>query len=72
VQQLTHHAERYRRFSIGLRAGRDVHAEHQHIFEAAMAGQDARAALALEMHIRATPELLVQSVKSGADVFHQG
>lgn len=69
VQQLTQHAERYRRFSIGLHSGRDVHAEHQHIFDAAIAGQDARAALALEAHIRATPELLAQTVKNGIDVF---
>lgn len=72
VQQLTHHAERYRRFAIGLHTGRDVHAEHQQIFDAAMAGQDARAALALEAHIRATPELLAQSVKNGNDVFNLG
>ena len=72
VQQLTQHAERYRRFSIGLHPGRDVHTEHQHIFDAAIAGQDARAALALEAHIRATPELLAQSVKNGIDVFNVG
>lgn len=71
VQQLTQHAERYRRFSIGLHPGRDVHTEHQQIFEAAMSGQDARAALALESHIRATPELLVQSEKNGAELFKQ-
>lgn len=37
---------------------RDVHAEHRQIFELAMAGREARAALALEAHIRATPDLL--------------
>ena len=72
VHQLTQHAERYRRFSIGLHSGRDVHTEHQHIFDAAIAGHDARAALALEAHIRATPELLAQSVKNGVDVFNVG
>ena len=72
VQHLTKHAERYRRFSIGLHPGRDVNAEHQHIFDAAIAGQDARAALALEAHIRATPELLAQSVKNGIDIFNVG
>jgi DNA-binding GntR family transcriptional regulator len=72
VHQLTQHAERYRRFSIGLHPERDVHTEHQHIFDAAIAGQDARAALALEAHIRATPELLAQSVKNGIDVFNVG
>ncbi len=65
VRQLTQHAERYRRFSIGLHTGRDVHSEHQQIFDAAMAGQDARAALALESHIRMTPELIIDAVRNG-------
>jgi DNA-binding GntR family transcriptional regulator len=69
VQQLTQHAERYRRYAIGLHTGRDVHAEHQQIFEAAMARQDARAAVALESHIRATPELIVKTIRSGKNVF---
>ncbi len=69
VQQLTQQGERYRRFSIGLQVGRDVHAEHQLIFEAAMAGQDARAALALESHIRTTPEILARNIREGNDVF---
>ena len=69
VQQLTQHAERYRRYAIGLHTGRDVHAEHQQIFEAAMARQDARAAVALESHIRATPELIVKAIRSGKNVF---
>lgn len=69
VQQLTHHAERYRRYAIGLHTGRDVHAEHQQIFEAAVTGQDARAALALESHIRATPELIVKAIRGGKNIF---
>jgi len=69
VQQLTQHAERYRRYAIGLHTGRDVHTEHQQIFEAALAGQDARAALALEAHIRATPELIVKAIRSGQNIF---
>jgi DNA-binding GntR family transcriptional regulator len=59
LRLLARHGERYRRYAIGLPdTGRDVHAEHRAIFEAAMRGQEARAALALEAHIRATPELL--------------
>ena len=69
VRQLTQHAERYRRFSIGLHSGRDVHAEHQQIFDAAMAGQDARAALALEAHIRATPEMIISAIRNGKNLF---
>lgn len=69
VHQLTQHAERYRRFSIGLQEGRDVHTEHQQIYDAAMSGQDARAALALEAHIRTTPETIVKAIRSGKNVF---
>jgi len=69
VRQLTQHAERYRRYAIGLHSGRDVHAEHRQIFEAAIAGQDARAALALESHIRATPELIVRVIRDGNNLF---
>ena len=69
VRQLTQHAERYRRFSIGLHGERDVHHEHQQIFDAAMAGQDARAALALEAHIRATPDMIVNAIRNGQKVF---
>ena len=62
LRQLGRHSERYRRFAIDKSGGpRDVHAEHRLIFDAAMAGQEARAALALEMHIRATPDLLVKA-----------
>jgi DNA-binding GntR family transcriptional regulator len=71
LRQLSQHAERYRRFSIDLQSGRNVHEEHEQIFEFAMRGQDARAALALEAHIRATPEALMRAVESGADVFHR-
>jgi DNA-binding GntR family transcriptional regulator len=69
VRQLTQHAERYRRFSIGLHTGRDVHNEHQQIFDAAMAGHDARAALALESHIRATPEMIIIAIRNGNNLF---
>jgi DNA-binding GntR family transcriptional regulator len=64
LRLLGRHSERYRRLSIGLAdENRDVHEEHRQIFEMAMRGQEARAALALEAHIRATPELLAASGK---------
>ncbi len=69
IRQLTQHGERYRRYAIGLQSGRDVHAEHELIFQSAMEGQDARAALALESHIRATPELIIRSAQNGINVF---
>lgn len=59
---LARQGERYRRYTVDLPdTGRDVHAEHRQIFEAAMAGSEARAALALEAHIRATPDLLARA-----------
>lgn len=67
LRLLSRHAERYRRCSIGVPdSGRDVHAEHREIFECAMAGMEARAALALEAHIRATPDLLIRAERSGS------
>jgi len=69
LRLLTRHGERYRRFTIGLvDSGRDVHAEHREIFELAMAGMEARAALALEAHIRATPDLLLRATREGQQV----
>ncbi len=59
---LYRHGERYRHVAIRLGAtpgfDRDVHAEHQGIFVAALARQEARAALALEAHIRLTCDML--------------
>lgn len=64
LRLLARHGERYRRHAIGLPGTlRDVHAEHREIFEAAMRGQEARAALALEAHIRATPDVLLEAWK---------
>lgn len=61
---LYRHGERYRHVAIQMGAAqsveRDVHAEHNSIFQAAMARQEARAALALEAHIRLTCELLTK------------
>jgi DNA-binding GntR family transcriptional regulator len=63
---LSRQSERYRYLAIHLpNTGRDVHAEHSLIFEAAMAGAESRAALALEMHIRATPDLIVRACGDG-------
>lgn len=59
---LYRHSERYRRYSLSMEADRDVHAEHAAIYEMAMSGQEARAALALEAHIRTTPDLLVRKL----------
>ena len=67
---LARHGERYRRHSMSLsQSGRDLHREHQDIFEAAMAGNELRAALALEAHIRATPDLLRAAAQRGLSGF---
>lgn len=69
LRLLSRHGERYRRYAIGLaESGRNVHAEHREIFEFAMAGMEARAALALEAHIRATPDLLMHAIREGRQV----
>lgn len=61
---LYRHGERYRQVAIRMGAAqtihRDVHDEHTSIYTAAMARQEARAALALEAHIRLTYDILVQ------------
>ena len=63
---LARHSERYRCYAIALPGmTRDVHAEHTEIFELALAGREARAALALEAHICATPHLLLQALRDG-------
>ena len=66
LRVLSRHSERYRCYAIGLPGmARDVHAEHTEIFELALAGREARAALALEAHICATPHLLLQALREG-------
>lgn len=61
---LYRHGERYRHVAIRLGATnavqRDVHEEHASIYKAALARQEARAALALEVHIRLTCDLLLR------------
>ena len=72
LRLLSRHGERYRRYAMALpNSGRDVHKEHTEIFELAMAGQDARAALALEAHIRNTPDVLMRALRDGVSVFQR-
>lgn len=67
LRLLSRQTERYRHLAIRLpNSGRDVHEEHRQIFVAAMGGQEARAALALETHIRATPELLAGALRDAS------
>ncbi|MCZ2105058.1 MAG: GntR family transcriptional regulator [Comamonadaceae bacterium] len=66
LRLLSRHSERYRSFAMRLPGSlREVHAEHTEIYDYAMAGQEARAALALEAHIRATPDLLITALREG-------
>lgn len=69
LRLLARHGERYRRFAMKLPGTqRDVHAEHREIFELALGGQEVRAALALEAHIRATPDVLIRAWRAGEQV----
>jgi DNA-binding GntR family transcriptional regulator len=69
---LYRHAERYRYVALRLvdmaNLERNVHREHEDIFRAALARQEARAALALEAHVRLTCELLQAEVQRGLDL----
>lgn len=59
---LYRHAERYRninwRLTAGHASGRNVLQEHEAIYRAAIGRQEARAALALEAHIRLTHDIV--------------
>ena len=69
LRLLSRHGERYRRYAIEIPdSGRNVHAEHREIFTLAMDGHEARAALALEAHIRATPDQLARALRQGLPV----
>lgn len=61
---LYRHGERYRNINWRLTAAhaieRQVHEEHEAIYHAAINRQDARAALALESHIRLTHDIVKQ------------
>jgi GntR family transcriptional regulator, carbon starvation induced regulator len=67
---LFRHAERYRHVVLRMGAAedvqRDVHREHTEIYAAAMARQDARAALALEAHVRLTCDILRQRARAAS------
>lgn len=70
LDMLSRHGERYRRLAISLKLpGRDVQAEHRDIYASAVSGNDVRAALALEAHIRATTDALRHAMAKGVDVF---
>lgn len=71
LQQLAREGERYRRFTLDMSGAqnRDVHVEHQLIYDFAMNGEEARAALALEAHIRATSDMLERANRSGMSIF---
>jgi len=64
IDILYRHGERYRHVAVRLGAlpgsNRDVHAEHESIYTAALGRQEARSALALESHIRLTCDILSQ------------
>ncbi|MEO8117769.1 MAG: GntR family transcriptional regulator [Rhodoferax sp.] len=66
---LYRHAERYRNINWRLTAahasGRDVHREHEDIFRAAIDRQEARAALALEAHVRLTHDIVKRQAQLG-------
>lgn len=63
---LSRQSERYRRYAISLPGTRrDVHAEHREIYESAMNGNELRAALALEAHIRGTADLVRRALENG-------
>jgi DNA-binding GntR family transcriptional regulator len=66
LRMLARHGERYRHYAMRLPgSARDVHAEHTELCEMALEGKEARAALALEAHIRATTDLLVNAERDG-------
>lgn len=70
LRTLARHGERYRRLSIASPdIHRDVHAEHRELYEFAIARKEARAALALEAHIRNTPEQLIRAMGVGGVAF---
>lgn len=64
LRLLARQSERYRRYAISLPGSeRDVHMEHRVIYESALAGNELRAALALEAHIQGTADLVAQALR---------
>ncbi|MDO5087986.1 MAG: FCD domain-containing protein, partial [Comamonadaceae bacterium] len=68
LRLLARQSERYRRYAISLPGSqRDVHMEHRVIYESALAGNELRAALALEAHIQGTADLVTQALNRSPD-----
>ena len=66
LRLLSRQSERYRSHAMSLPdSRRDVEAEHADIYEQTLSGNEARAALALEAHIWATPRLLMEAHRDG-------
>jgi len=66
LRLLSQQSERYRHIVINFpKNSRDIHAEHRAIYEAAMDGNELRAALAAEAHIRATTIQIIQHAEMG-------
>jgi DNA-binding GntR family transcriptional regulator len=62
LKLLSQHSERYRHIAINISLhDRDLHAEHASIYDAVMAGNELRAALAVEDHIRTTTNYIVKN-----------
>lgn len=53
------------RLTAAHASGRDVHREHEDIFRAAIDRQEARAALALEAHVRLTHDIVRRQAQLG-------
>jgi|SaaInlStandDraft_6_1057023.scaffolds.fasta_scaffold22282_1 DNA-binding GntR family transcriptional regulator len=66
LRLLSQHGERYRHFTIKLpNNDRDIHSEHDEIFMNAINGNEVRAALALEAHIRSTEKQIILEAQKG-------
>ena len=61
IGTLYRQSERYRRYSLGHGQNRNVHLEHQRIFDAALARNAALACAELEAHIRTTVTVFRQA-----------
>jgi DNA-binding GntR family transcriptional regulator len=60
--QLYRQTERYRCYSGVVARERDVHAEHQAIFDTTIARNAAAATQAIERHLRLTAKIIVSSL----------
>lgn len=64
--QLYQQSERYRRYSGVVARERDVCAEHQRLFDAAIARDAAAATKAITEHLRLTTEIIVETLVPGS------